>query len=104
ITGAELGRAFVATDAVSGYVVLADARSMSEAVAGGEITLDYVDLSISDPEDAEIFHSFMGRTFRAVVPEISSIEANLSISNMNFHEFADGADPDGVFRGFEGGA
>jgi hypothetical protein len=25
---------------------------------------------------------------------------NLSLANMDFHEFADNADPDGVFRGF----
>ncbi|WP_185994324.1 DUF6924 domain-containing protein [Nocardioides campestrisoli] len=83
-----------------GYVLLADARCMEEATAGGELTLAYVDLSVSDPEDAELFNSFMGRTFRCAVAEIASIEANLSIANMDFHEFADNAYPDGVFRGF----
>ena len=101
VTGAALGRAFVETGDASGYVLLADSRTMSEAVVRGEITLDYVDLSVPDPEDAELFNPFMGRTFRCVMSEIASIEANLSIANMDFHEFADHTDPDGVFRGFE---
>jgi len=41
-----------------------------------------------------------GRTFRLVPAQIHSIEANLSLSNMDFFEFADNADADGVFRGF----
>jgi hypothetical protein len=41
-----------------------------------------------------------GRTFRLVPAQIHSIEANLSLSNMDFLEFADSADADGVFRGF----
>lgn len=101
VTGAALGQAFEPSDEAFGYALLADGRSMAEAVAGGEITLDYVDLSISDPEDAELFNSFMGRTFRCVVPEVASIEVNLSIANMDFSDFADHTDADGVFRGFE---
>jgi hypothetical protein len=41
-----------------------------------------------------------GRTFRATVSELPGIEANLSISNMEFHAFADSTEADGVFRGF----
>lgn len=41
-----------------------------------------------------------GRTFRAFPSEVWGIENNLSIGNMDFHEFADNVDPDGVFRGF----
>ncbi len=44
-----------------------------------------------------------GRTFRLVPTQIHSIEANLSLSNMDFFEFADSADADGVFRGFPKG-
>jgi hypothetical protein len=40
-------------------------------------------------------------SFRALPREIAAIEANLSIANMDFFEFADSADEDGVFRGFE---
>lgn len=41
-----------------------------------------------------------GRTFRAIPSEIQGIENNLSISNMDFSEFAESVDGDGVFRGF----
>ena len=40
-----------------------------------------------------------GRTFRAIPTEIQCIENNLSIANMDFSEFADYAEEDGVFRG-----
>ncbi len=39
--------------------------------------------------------------FRVVPGEVASIEANLAISNMDFFEFAENADDDGIFRGFE---
>ncbi len=42
----------------------------------------------------------IGRTFRAIPTTIQSIENNLSISNMDFEEFADATDSDDVFRGF----
>ncbi len=84
----------------AGYVLLGDARSMAEATAGGEVTVEYVDLSIISEEDAELFHSFRGRAFRCAVGEVASIEANLSIANMDFSDFADNTDSDGVFRGF----
>ncbi len=41
-----------------------------------------------------------GRTFRVIPSEMWGVENNLSIANMDFAEFADSADPDGVFRGF----
>jgi Domain of unknown function (DUF6924) len=48
----------------------------------------------------DLFHE-RGRSFRALPGEIQGIENNLSIANMDFWEFADWADGDGVFRGFE---
>ena len=42
------------------------------------------------------------KTFRVIPSEIWGIENNLSIANMNFEEFADAVQPDGVFRGFPG--
>jgi hypothetical protein len=104
-TGETLAGAIEAAgDVPPGYVLLADIRSMSEAATGGELTLGYVDLSCADPEDADLFHTFMGRTFRCTIPEIAAIEVNLSIANMDFHEFADYADErGGVFRGFDPG-
>lgn len=41
-----------------------------------------------------------GRTFRIIPSEMWGIENNLSIANMDFRDFADSADADGVFRGF----
>jgi uncharacterized protein DUF6924 len=41
-----------------------------------------------------------GRTFRVVPEHMWSVQNNLSLSNMDFSEFADSVSPDGVFRGF----
>jgi hypothetical protein len=41
-----------------------------------------------------------GRTFRVIPHEMWSVENNLSLGNMDFSEFADAVDDDGVFRGF----
>lgn len=41
-----------------------------------------------------------GRTFRIIPREIWGVENNLSIANMDYREFADNCDSDGVFRGF----
>lgn len=43
-----------------------------------------------------------GRTFRAPPAQIQGIENNLSISNMDFEDFASYTDDAGVFRGFPG--
>jgi len=39
-----------------------------------------------------------GRWFRCTAEAVQAIENNLSLANMDFYEFADAADPDGVFR------
>ncbi|MEX0641431.1 MAG: hypothetical protein WD468_01955 [Pirellulales bacterium] len=41
-----------------------------------------------------------GSTFRVIPREMWGVENNLSIANMDYDEFADNADSDGVFRGF----
>ncbi len=41
-----------------------------------------------------------GREFRAVASELHQIENNLSIANMDFADFAEAVDEDGVFRDF----
>ncbi|MET8627377.1 hypothetical protein ABZW30_27105 [Kitasatospora sp. NPDC004669] len=45
-------------------------------------------------------HEERGQMFRVVATELHSVENNLSIANMDFAEFADKVDEDGVFRGF----
>lgn len=101
VTGAKLAEFFTPSDESFGYVVLADARSMAEAAVGGELTVDYVDLSVypfedEHPDDDE---RELGRAFRCVVSEIAAIEANLSISNLDFDDFANNTSADGVYRG-----
>lgn len=41
-----------------------------------------------------------GATFRVVPSEMWSVQNNLTISNMDWEEFADNVDGDGIFRGF----
>lgn len=103
ITGEVLAEMCASHGELRGYAVLGDARSSEEAAAGLEITVAYVDLSVEDDEDAELFNSFLGHTFRCATAEFASVESNLAIANMDFHEFADNVQPDGVFRGFEPG-
>ena len=69
-----------------GELAVADARTMRDQ------TVLFVDVNDFDEQ--------VGRTFRTIPQEVETIVANLSISNMDFHEFADRADTDGVFRGF----
>jgi hypothetical protein len=103
VTGETLASAVgAAGNAPLGYVLLADSQSMAEANSSTvDLTLVYVDLTCPDPEDADLFNTFMGRSFRCSIPEIAAIDVNLSIGNMDFSEFADYADErGGVFRGF----
>lgn len=67
------------------FVVIADRTTMT--------TPDHA-LLVVDVSDEP------GREFRAIPTAIQSIENNLSLSNMDFHEFADSVDQDGVFRDF----
>ena len=60
-------------------------------------------IAISHPEFPVLvidLRGVCGRTFRAIPTAIQAIENNLSISNMDFSEFAGAADEDGIFRGF----
>ena len=41
-----------------------------------------------------------GRVFRVIPSEMWGVENNLSLANMDFYEFADSVDADGIFRGF----
>ncbi len=62
-------------------------------------------VTITDPEMPVVVVDLLrepGRWFRVVPAELWGVENNLSIANMDFAEFADHADPDGVFRGFPG--
>jgi hypothetical protein len=82
-----------------GYVILADERSMREATSDGELAVVFVDLNASVKDEDE-FGWIFGQAFRCVASEVAGIEANLSVANMDFAEFADWAGDSGVFRGF----
>lgn len=69
------------------FAFLADRRTMTEP----EHTLVCVDLWRE-----------RGRSFRVTPAEVAAVQNNLEIANMDFHEFADHIDPDGVFRGVDG--
>ncbi len=60
-------------------------------------------IALSSPEHPILVVDLIeepGRWFRVVPREAWSVQNNLSIANMDFSEFADSVDPDGVFRGF----
>ncbi|MGH7514960.1 MAG: DUF6924 domain-containing protein [Gemmatimonadales bacterium] len=59
--------------------------------------------TIADPEHGVLvvdLYAEPGRSFRVIPSEMWGVENNLSIANMDFGEFADSVDVDGVFRGF----
>jgi hypothetical protein len=67
-------------------IAVADAQTMTD------LTIQFVNLNE--------FQEPIGRTFRAVPAEVEPIVANLSLANMDFSDFADNVDADGIFRGF----
>lgn len=83
--------------AVEQLVALGDDLPQSFAIVADAVTMKGAEhplLVVSVLEEP-------GRTFRAVPSAIQSIENNLSITNMDFWEFADNVDADGVFRRFK---
>jgi hypothetical protein len=60
-------------------------------------------VTISEPEHPLLvvdLYERSGRDFRALPSQIQGIENNLSIANMDFEEFAEAVDEDGILRGF----
>lgn len=106
-----------APDPEHGFVAYVDCVSDPDYEGLGAATL--VELAEGDPSRTYMFvvdsvathhpehpvlvldlSSRLGRSFRVIPAEVGSVENNLSIANMDFEEFADGADSDGTFRGF----
>lgn len=61
-------------------------------------------IALSSPEHPIVVVDLIeepGRWFRVIPREAWGVENNLSIANMDFADFADSVDPDGVFRGFQ---
>ena len=69
-----------------GCIFIADATAMSSTEHH---------LLVLDPSNPT------GKTFRVIPSEAWGVENNLSIANMDYSEFSDLADPDGVFRGIK---
>ena len=69
-----------------GQIAVADAQTMQDQ------TVLFVDFNA--------LHGQAGRTFRSIASEVEPIVANLSIANMDFAEFAENTDSDGIFCGF----
>jgi len=67
-------------------IAVADAQTMQDQ------TVLFVDFNELNEQ--------VGRTFRSIPSEVEPIVANLSLANMDFAEFADKTDADGIFRGF----
>ena len=68
--------------------------------SGQTFIVDRIALSFRHPILVVDLYDDPGRTFRVIPSEMWSIEHNLSIANIEFHEFADNVDRDGIFRGF----
>ncbi|REK91958.1 hypothetical protein DY245_01235 [Streptomyces inhibens] len=77
---------------------------LTEEAAGKQRCLFVVDeTTLASPEWPVLaigLRDDHGRTFRVTAAALYSVEANLSIGNMYFFEFADATDADGVFRDF----
>lgn len=60
-------------------------------------------LTIADPEHPVLVIDVCdepGRSFRVIPSEMWCVENNLSVANMDWEDFAESLDEDGVFRGF----
>jgi hypothetical protein len=85
VSGLELLQRIPDPDAY-GCIFVTDATTMTD---------DEHPVLVLDPFNPE------GKTFRVIPSELWGVENNLSLANMDYSEFADAADPDGVFRGFK---
>lgn len=88
-----------------GYEGLTVDQLVALAKKGGDHSFVFVAdrLALTDPEQPVLvvdLYDQPGRTFRVIPREMWGVENNLSIANMDYFEFADSADADGVFRGF----
>jgi len=78
---------------------------VASAPKGGDHTFAFIAdrIALTNPERPVLvvdLYDEPGRTFRVIPREIWGIENNLSLANMDYSEFADSTDRDGVFRGF----
>jgi hypothetical protein len=63
--------------------------------------VDHIALTHPDhPIQVVDLYTEPGRVFRVIPSEMWAVQNNLSIANMDFEDFFDAADKDGIFRGF----
>ena len=87
------------------YDGLTVVQLLALAPKGGDHSFAFIvdRVALTDPERPVLvvdLYDDPGRTFRVIPREMWGVENNLSIANMDYAEFAESADPDGVFRGF----
>jgi hypothetical protein len=61
------------------------------------------DLALTHPERLILVVDLLrqpGRTFRVIPTEVGGVAVDLALANMDFSDFADAVDSDGIFRGF----
>ena len=82
------------------------AEQLATLIPRGSPTFAFIvdRVALTHPEHpilvVDLFHE-PGRTFRVIPSKMQSVQNNLEISNMDFDEFAEDADKDGIFRGFD---
>jgi hypothetical protein len=79
-----------------GYFFVADTRTIADPEHPILVVNNEAPFDDDDPE----FTVPRGATFHVIPSHLVDPESNLRIANMDFVEFADAADDDGVFRGF----
>jgi hypothetical protein len=92
---------FVSDPAFAGLAPETAGVMPSASYRGFVFLVDHV--TVTDPELPVVVVDRLhdpGRWFRVVPGQLWAIENNLSLANMDFFEFADNVDADGVFRGF----
>ncbi|MBB4634277.1 DUF6924 domain-containing protein [Longimicrobium terrae] len=98
-------KAYVEWISDPGYDGLTPEQLRPFAPAGSGINYLFIvdQITITHPEHPVLVLDLSaepGRTFRVVPSALADVENNLSIANMEFADFADSVEPDGIFRGF----
>jgi hypothetical protein len=98
---------YVSDPAFAGVTVQALVHTDSAASEDRKVAYLFVadETCLTDREHrllAVDLHTEPGRTFRVPPRWFAEVSANLSITNMDFAEFADAADDSSTFRGFDG--
>ena len=85
----------------------AEAIVAAESGDGGDLRRSYLFIAdrraLTEPDHPVLVVDLFeepGRTFRVIPSEIGSVENNLSLGNMDFRDFADSCETDGIFRGY----